>query len=160
MANKCYGRREVLRLEQAFQSKVDLVNGAQLDEELNANYARYLCVLLAGFAEQSLKALLTEHARKRSNTAVHRYVELNVDKLWGIDQKKLQEMLDSFDPSWFVALEESMVQELSTLQSVGKLRNNISHGGDAGITLLRMKQYSTDIVKLMRKLCDILDPVA
>ena len=159
MRNKSYGRGEVLRLEQIYRSKADLINGASLSKELGANYARYLCVLLAGFAEQSLKALLTEHARKKSNSAVHRFVDKNVNSMWGINQHKMQEMLDSFDPTWFKDLEQGMEQELSALQSVGKLRDNISHGSDAGITLDTMKSYSTDVIKLMRKLSDLLDPI-
>lgn len=53
-----------------------------------------------------------------------------------------------------------MEQEISSLQSVGKLRDNISHGNDGGITLLTMKQYSADVIKLIRKLCDVLDPIS
>lgn len=157
---RLYGRGEVRRLEQVLQRRIDIVDGAKLDGELSANYARYLCVLVAGFAEQSLKALLTEHARTKASSSVHRYVEQNVNRVWGINQIKLKEALDGFDLAWYPTLTSGMEQEISSLQSVGKLRDNISHGNDAGITLLTMKQYSADVIKLIRKLCDILDPIS
>lgn len=159
-ARRLYGRGEVRRLEQVLQRRIDLVDGARLDGELSANYARYLCVLVAGFAEQSLKVLLTEHARVQSSPSIHRYVEQSVNRVWGINQTKLQDALDSFDLNWYPSLTAEMEQEISSLQSVGKLRDNISHGSDAGVTLLTMKQYSADVIKLIRKLCDILDPIS
>lgn len=157
---RLYGRGEVRRLEQVLQRRIDLIYEAKLDAELSANYARYLCVLVAGFAEQSLKILLTEHARTRASPSIHRYVEQNVNRMWGINRTKLRDALDGFDLDWYTSLTLGMDQEVSSLQSVGKLRDNISHGSDAGITLRTMEQYSADVIKLIRRLCDILDPVS
>lgn len=159
-SRRLYGRGEVRRLEQVLQGRIAVVEGAKLDGELSANYARYLCILVAGFAEQSLKALLTEHARTKASSSVHRYVEQNVNRVWGINQIKLKDALDGFDLDWYPTLTTGMEQEISSLQSVGKLRDNISHGNDGGITLLTMKQYSADVIKLIRKLSDILDPIS
>ena len=152
------GRAEVVRREQKLNSIFALVSGAELSPELSAHYARYLCILVAGYAEQSLKVLISEHARKGSRPTVHRSVELSIGRLWGINQTKLKDVLDSFDVDWFGSLAEADERGLSSLQSVGKLRDNISHGSDGGITLATINQYFVDIKGLVRCLCDLLDP--
>jgi hypothetical protein len=152
------GARAVRQREQKLQSLFRLIDGQSLDAELGSHYARYFCVLIAGFAEQALKELISEHARAKASAPVHRFVELNVNKVWGINQSKLREVLDSFDLAWYEGLEGSMPQEISSLHSVGKLRDNISHGNDGGVTIETMRQYSADVFKLYRRLSELLDP--
>lgn len=152
------GAKAVKQREQRLTSLLKLIEGMSLGAELGSHYARYYCVLVAGFAEQSLKDLISEHARQKSSPAIHRNVEINVNRVWGINQVKLKEVLDSFDPGWYEELEDSMPQEVSSLHSVGKLRDNISHGNDGSVTLDTMRQYSADVFRLYRKLSEMLDP--
>jgi len=156
-----YGTDEVRRQKQRLEKVFTLIDGVQsIDSEAQAHYARYLCVRLAGFAEQSVKDLVSEHARAQASPTVHRYVEAKIRGLWGINERKLKETLDSFDERWWPSIEAAFEREIAALQSVGKLRDNISHGGDSGITLPTIKQYKQDVLRLVDHLCTILDPRA
>lgn len=152
------GRNAVAQREAKLKSKLALVDNKALDSELLANYARYFCVLLAGFAEQSLKELLSEHARTRSSSGVHRHVEISVNKIWGINRAKLQALLDSFDEAWYATLCETHEEHLEALHSVGKLRDSISHGSDSGVTMTTIIGYSEKIFELFRSISDMVDP--
>lgn len=153
-----YGADEVQRQQKRLIAVFELIDGTEVDNEARSHYARYLCVRLAGFAEQSLKDLVSAHARRQSADTVHRFVEERMGKLWGINGRKLKETLDALNPDWWGELEQKLPEELEALNSVGKLRDNISHGGDTGIGLPQIQQYRDAVFRLMARLCQLLDP--
>ncbi|WP_167132529.1 HEPN domain-containing protein [Paramicrobacterium chengjingii] len=155
---RLYGADEVHRQQKKLNAVFVLIDGTDISDETRSHYARYLCIRLAGFAEQSLKDLVSAHARNQSTATVHRFVEGRMGKLWGINQTKLKETLDALNPEWWDALVLKLPDEVDALQSVGKLRDNISHGGDSGISLPTVQQYRDSVFRLVAYLCDLLDP--
>ncbi|AQX81789.1 hypothetical protein BWO91_19155 [Plantibacter flavus] len=153
-----YGADEVARLQNKLAAVFSLVDGAGLEAEVLAHYSRYLAVQLAGFSEESLKLLVSAHARKRSTVQIHRFVEGRIRLLWGINATKLKDTLDSFDTSWWHELQQTHSQEVEALNSVGKLRDSITHGGNSGVSMPIVKQYRDDVFRLFRKLSLLLDP--
>lgn len=61
-------------------------------------------------------------------------------------------------PRGVTVLVLKLPDEVDALQSVGKLRDNISHGGDSGISLPTVQQYQDSVFRLVAELCDLLDP--
>lgn len=155
---RLYGADEVRSQQKKLNVVFLLIDEAEIGIEARSPYARYLCVRLAGFAEQSLKDLVSAYARNMSAPPVHRFVDGRMGKLWGINQTKLKETLDALDPDWWDALAQRLPEELEALHSVGKLRDNISHGGDSGISLSQIQQYRDSIYRLVAYLCKLLDP--
>lgn len=153
-----YGTSEVRRQETRLLNTFSLVEHAKLDKELESHYARYLSIRVAGFAEKALKDLVSAYARHHAAKPIHSYVEAKMSKLWGIDKAKLKEVISGLDSSWWQDLEDNLPQELDSLNSVGKTRNNVSHGGDQGITLDTVIQYRDDVIRLTRRLSQVLDP--
>jgi len=155
---RLYGADEVKSQRKKLTAVFALIDGADVGSEATSHYARYLCIRLAGFAEQSLKDLVSAHAKKQSAPTVHRFVEGRMGKLWGINQAKLKDTLDALNPQWWLDLENKMPQEVGSLHSIGKLRDNISHGGDSGVGIPQVTQYRDDIYRLFDHLCELLDP--
>lgn len=153
-----YGTDQVRRQEKRLSSNFDLIKKAAVDQEIQAHYARYLSIRVAGYAEQSLKDLVSAYARHHGSAPLHSYVESKVNRIWGIDRAKLEEVINGLDKTWWSDLLVKMPQELDSLNSVGKIRNNVSHGGDQGVTLDTVTQYRDDVIKLVRYLCELLDP--
>lgn len=158
MATRVFGRHEVKRRRDRLRTTFDQINGAQLDSELVSHYSRYLTVLISGYAEQSTKELVRQYVRTHSDTRTQRYVGKQLDKLRNVDKDKLRQLLQSLDVSWWETLEMSMPDELDALDSVATIRNNVSHGGDSGITMGTAEQYLTQVDAVIRILCDLLDP--
>lgn len=155
---RLYGADEVRRQQTKLTAVFALIDGTDIGSEAKSHYARYLCIRLAGFAEQALKDLVSAHARKKSSPTVHRFVERQMGKLWGINQKKLKDTLDSLNVEWWDVLVQTYPEEVEALNSIGKLRDNISHGGDSGIGIPQVQQYRDAIFRLFAYLSELLDP--
>lgn len=152
------GRNEVRRRKERLTAVIGSI-GSEVRPELASHFARYLCVLLSGFAEQSAKELVTHYCRTSSNPKIQRYVGQQLKRLRNIDHEKLKQLVESFDLQWWAELTEKYPDELLAFDSVATLRNNISHGGDSGITLATVKQYFQQVSVVVDALCDLFDPV-
>src|SRR4051794_37603923 len=95
------GRTEVARREQRLKSLFATLDGQGLNAELTAHYSRYLCVLVSGYAEQSVKELVAHYCRKRSSEQVQRYVGSQLKKVRNIDLEKLKQLVQLFDTEWW-----------------------------------------------------------
>lgn len=153
------GRNEVHRRKARLTAVVESIDGTGLSPELTSHYARYLCVLLSGFAEHSVKELVTHYCRTSSNEKIQRYVGHQLKRLRNIDHEKLKQLVESFDTRWWADLNDKLPDDLSAFDSVATLRNAISHGGDAGITLVTFGQYFAQVSTVIDALCDLFDPI-
>jgi HEPN superfamily RiboL-PSP-like protein len=135
-----------------------MVNQQKMSAEMLAHYSRYLCVLLSGFAEQSVKELASYYCKQRASSPVHRYVSMQLALIRNIDLDKLRRLVESFNTEWWRLLEEELEDELQAFVSVATTRNNISHGGDSGITLIVVRQYFEQVSRVLVRLSDLFDP--
>lgn len=152
------GRNQVARRSQRLDSVFEALSGANVGVELTAHYARYLCVLVSGFAEQSVKDLLVQHARASSHHRIVKYVGSQLKRFQNVDKEKLKQLIESFDPLWWDDLASKRADELDAFISIAGARNQIAHGGDAGITMINVRQYYEQIKVVINDLADVLDP--
>lgn len=152
------GRAEVARRKQKLSAQFKAIDGAKLNGELTSHYARYLCVLTSGYVEQSVKELVTEYCRKRSPSPIQKYVGAQLKRLRNIDLEKLKQLIESFDAAWWSEMTQKLPDQLDSIGSIAALRNNISHGGDSGVTMATMRQYFSDSSEVINHLCSLFDP--
>lgn len=154
------GRAEIHRRRSRLDAVFAQLDGASLQAELLSHYARYTAILISGYAEQSVKELVREYARKHADPRTQRYVGQQVDRVRNIDADKLRQIVQALDPSWWADLERDYPDELEAFKSIATVRNNVSHGGDSGITIGTSRQYLLTIDVVIKKLSDLLDPAA
>lgn len=152
------GRREVARRKQRLQATFDEISGVELSSELISHYSRYLAVRVSGHAEQSIKELIQEYARKHSDERIQRYIGKQVKKFPNVTQEKLKQLIESFDPEWWGQMVQNRVDELAAFDSVTAVRNSIAHGEDTGITLLRVAEYFRQVSVVLDDLSNRFDP--
>jgi hypothetical protein len=154
------GRAEVHRLQQKVDATFKRASAITDDLELLSDLARYLCVLVSGFLEQAVKELVLEHARKSATPAtVQRYVEGRLRGFTNARSGRLVELLGSFDPEWMNDLKGFLVDERKdAVDSVIALRNTISHGKHAGVTMTRIGTYYTRVREVVDYIAGICDP--
>lgn len=152
------GRDEVNRRRSRLKSVVAQIDNVTLQAELLSHYARYLAVLISGYAEQSVKELVREYARKHADPRTQRYVGKQVERVRNIDEDKLRQVIQALDPSWWAELERDCPDELEAFKSIATVRNSVSHGGDSGITVGTAQQYFEALDVVIRRLSDLLDP--
>jgi hypothetical protein len=153
------GLAEVDRRHKRLSAVFSGIDGVDLPPEVLAHYAKYLCVLVAGYAEQSVKELVSEFARQQASHRVHRYVASQLKLVWGLDAVKFQRIVETLDPMWWDEISVQRPEELASLASVASIRNSIAHGQDSGITIGTISTYFADVNKLVRHLSRLLgDP--
>ena len=151
------GKAEVDRQRQQLDATFKRASGAGLDTELLSDYARYLCVLVSGFLEQTVVELLVEYHRKHADNRVQQHAEQRLRQLTNLKAQRLVDVVGSFDPDWRRDMESFLVDEhKDAVNGIVDLRNNIAHGRYVGITMVRVEDYYVRIkavVEHVAKLC-------
>jgi len=153
------GRAEVWRLKQRLDATFKRAARVGSDLELQSDFARYLCVLVSGYLERAVTALVLEHSRRKSAPSVQRFVESQTRRLNNVNSQRLQELLGSFDPDWLQDLSTFLVDERKdAIDSIVSLRNTIAHGQSVGVTYNRVAIYYEQIQKVIDHVADLCAP--
>nr|VFJ90868.1 MAG: hypothetical protein BECKH772A_GA0070896_1002423 [Candidatus Kentron sp. H]VFJ91895.1 MAG: hypothetical protein BECKH772B_GA0070898_1002221 [Candidatus Kentron sp. H]VFJ98555.1 MAG: hypothetical protein BECKH772C_GA0070978_1002222 [Candidatus Kentron sp. H] len=119
--------------------------------ELQSDLARYLCILVSGYLEKAVVALLLEHARQSGGPTLQRFVERKTGRSMNLNTQRLRELIGSFDPDWEHELATFLRDHecKDAVNSVVSLRNRIAHGETVGITYKQISDYYTQIQKVV-----------
>ncbi|MBZ0145793.1 MAG: hypothetical protein K8F56_19700 [Rhodocyclaceae bacterium] len=113
-----------------------------LDPEHQADYAKYLCILVSGFVETAFEELAIEHCRRRASPTVLSFAARKLARPQNLKAEPLLRLLGSFEASWRVELEGFLAGERKdALDSLVDLRNKIAHGDTVTVSLIAVKRY-------------------
>src|SRR6218665_1267659 len=80
--------------------------------EMQAHWARYLCVLTSGFVENVVRIAFSQYVRKNSYAApIVRYTTKQLDSIQNPRPDRLVKVASAFDPVWGRALESFLDQQ-------------------------------------------------
>ena len=134
------------RIDRLFQ-RVGAIAG---DLELQAHWARYLCVLVSGFLETSIPAVYTQYSGKCAAPNVQRFVSVNLNRFANPNMERVLQLAGSFNKQWGESLKQAVEGELkNAVDSICSNRNQIAHGRDTGISLGRVRAYYAKAVELV-----------
>jgi len=137
MNNKIVGQKKQ-RLDNLFKA----IKAESWEEEIQSHWAKYLCVLVSGFIETSIRVLLSEYARKRSAKEVANYVESNLENFRNPNMERICILVGNFNPEWRQNLENTIDEEVrGAINSIVANRNRIAHGEWVGVTLITIEDY-------------------
>jgi hypothetical protein len=119
-------------------------------ETVQADYARYLCILLSGFVEKSLADLAVAYTRDKAAAPIRAYVENVFARVTNVDKERLLQVMGSFDASWREQVDKFVIDEKqAALNSIVGLRNNIAHGGAAALSLGQIERYWAQVTLIV-----------
>jgi hypothetical protein len=125
------------------------------NDELRAELAKYLCVLVSGFLEVSCKEILVAFARKRCAPDTLRFVSSRLDWFRSPKTGNIADLLASFDPGGADRWRTSLGDEASdALDSIVSNRHQIAHGYSVGLSLSVLDAYrrrAETAIKLLEK---------
>lgn len=125
------------------------------EQEIRSHWARYLCVLVSGFIEVSVRSIYTDYSRRKAIPQVANYVDAKLSSFRNVRMGKLLDLTRSFNPEWEAALRTATEGELAdAIDSVVDLRNQIAHGVSTGISFGNMKDYYKRVLKVIELLED------
>jgi len=146
--------RQRQRLDDLFQKARKLP-----DPELQSHWSRYLCVLVSGFLENSVRITYTEYARKRADVLVFDFVESRLRQFLNPKMGSILDLTGGFSQEWKQRLEKDTSGQLAeSVKSIVGNRHKIAHGESVGLSLQTLGQYYGDalkVVDLLRQQCGL-----
>ncbi len=126
------------KIDQLFE-KVEIIT----DSSLKAEWAKYLCILVSGFIEDSFKELIYTFIENRTSTEIKAFVVTEIKDITNLNADKIAIGLIKFSKEWKEKFEIEITDEQKEhLKSIISNRHNIAHG---------------KIDKVQLKLSDIID---
>lgn len=127
------------------------------DMEMQAHWARYLCVLASGYVETSVRTVLTHYARDKAAPYVVNYVESRLARFQNAKMQKIVDEVARFSPDWASSLaNECQGERKDAVDSLVANRHLIAHGADVGITHTRVDNYFSrahEVIVLLHETC-------
>ena len=108
------GKASVAALRQRLDATFERIGQVSDDVELEllSDFARYLCVLVSGFLEQSVVELVLEHVRRNSSPTVQNHIEARLRRQFAnANSQRLIDLMSTFDPDWGVDLRDFLDDE-------------------------------------------------
>lgn len=153
------GRAEISRLRRRLDATFSRVPSSSTDLEVQADYAKYLCVLVSGFFENALVALVLHYTERRSAPEIAAFVERQLDRWTNPNSEKIATLFGSFNPDWRLAVERYLVDERKdSVNSLVALRHKIAHGESVGTSLSQVKAHYKVILEVVDFLANLAEP--
>lgn len=153
--------RELNRQYDRIKWLIGQTSSASFDElELQAHWGKYLCVLVAGFIENSIGEIYSEYAKQASSPSVASFVARVVLGIQNPKAHKFIETANGFKAEWGDDLEIFLNNDgrKEAIDGIMSNRNLIAHGRPSGITITRVNEYLNkivDVVEYIEKQCGI-----
>lgn len=153
------GRAEVYRLQKRLDAAFARAPSSTAELELQADFAKYLCVLVSGFFENAIVALVLHYTEQRSAPEIASFVEHQLDRWTNPNAEKIVTLFGSFNPDWRIALESYLVDERrDSVNSLVALRHKIAHGESVGTSLSQVKAHYKVIIEVVNWLANLTQP--
>lgn len=137
--------------KQYLDALFETVKGFKGDFEISSSLARYLCVLVAGFLETSIREILIDHAQKTSSVNVVTFVSNRLEHMRSPYMDNILDLLGSFSEDWKKAVKDAVRKaDLGQhIDAIAKDRNEIVHGAQLDITYGQISSYYEKAVELV-----------
>lgn len=153
------GRSEVSRLKKRLDAAFSRSPSVSADLEVQSDFAKYLCVLVSGFFENAIVALILDYVERRSAPEVAAFVERQLDRWTNPNSDKIGILFGAFNTDWRLAIEGYLVDERKdSINSLVALRHKIAHGESVGTSLSQIKAHYLRIVDVVDYLANLVDP--
>ncbi|MBD1930582.1 MULTISPECIES: HEPN domain-containing protein [Cyanophyceae] len=150
---------EVKRERQRIDDLFTKISSLPDDIELKSHWARYLCIRVSGFLENSVRAIYSQYAKKKAVPYVANFVERKLEDFQNPKMEKILQLTGLFSPEWESELRKVTEGELKdAVDSIVSNRHNIAHGRDVGITYVRVKEYynkALKVIDLIENQCNV-----
>lgn len=129
--------------------------GVGSESEVHAHWAKYTCVLISGFIEQSVKEIVIDHASTTASPRIRRYVEGTWPSSKNMKCDAILDILDNFDEVWSAKFRAWLEEEerKKEINEIIKWRNDIAHGKEANTNNVTIGSVKTKF----RIACDLID---
>jgi len=114
------------------------------DKEEQSEWSKYLCVLTAGYIEESFRLILSEYVRVRASQQIQKYLETEIKYITNCKTEKILQILNRFSPDWSAKFQNEIKNNSDIkvhIDNIVSNRHTIAHGKSSGITFLTIEKY-------------------
>lgn len=152
------GRGEIARLRMRLDATFGRAPAPNADLEFQADFAKYLCVLVSGFLECAVEALLLDYVERRSAPEVALFVERQLKHWTNPTTEKIITLVAAFDPAWAAKSTAYLVDERKeSLNSLVAIRHKVAHGESVGLSLRQVRGHYETAKEVTKFLADLID---
>lgn len=142
--------REIEKYERRLNRLFGKFNTITDDPELLAHWSRYLCILVSGYLEEAIRAVLRDYSRLKAAPNIANHVDTNLRSFRNPKMEPILKLSGSFSEAWRKNIEMSCKDEIKdAVDSIVNIRNQIAHGKDVGITPGILRKYYENAQKLV-----------
>ncbi len=126
--------------------------------EIQAHWAKYICVLSAGFLENAISIIYISFVENAASKPVVNYTSKKLAKIQNPKTAKFLEVAKSFKEEWYEDLEAFVKDNgrKDAVDAIMKHRHQIAHGKDSGITISLLKDWlnkAKEVIKFIENQC-------
>jgi hypothetical protein len=137
---------EISRADHLFS----LVATISSEAEVQAHWAQYLCVRVAGLIETAIAMLLTDYCESRCTPELQRYLRSNLGRFQNANPEKIKQLLSSFNGDWGADIESFWEERRKgSITSIFNNRHLIAHGKASSITVGRLQPWYDDAKEVL-----------
>ena len=141
--------KEITHYKQRLDSLFEKVRDIQ-DIELQSHWARYLCILVSGYIETSIRSIYSDYAKKKANPNVSNFVSNTLKDFRSPNMNKILELVHDFNPQWEAELKNFTDGELKdSVDSIVINRHHLAHGQNVGISYVTIQKYYQNAIKVI-----------
>jgi len=142
------------RIDNLFKKAASIADRAE-----QAEWAKYLCVLVSGYIEESLRVLLDQYIRRRAAPVIQNFVWGEIKDITNCKTSKIASVLQRFNPTWEndflndIQAKSRIVDEIkNSVDSVIANRHLIAHGKNTGLGYAAISTYYENVKKAVETL--------
>ena len=136
MAQSDAMRQSLARIEDTFE------RAKAFDDrpDVQADYVRYLCVLVTGYLEQAVVNVLLNYVDTIGSANLSRYVSKTLQRPGSMRADNVLQLMGRFDLDWKSELEHKLtVRHREVIGTIYANRNRIAHGEDVDLTYRQVR---------------------
>lgn len=151
---------EISRQIQRARALVDRTTAAcGGDIELQAEWARYLCIVVAGVIENGLKAVYSDFTEKSASKPVAAFAKGVLSRIQNPKAETFLQTAGGFSGTWRAELEKYLDDSggKDAINSIMANRHLIAHGKSSAISMAFLKDYfakSVAVLEFIEEQCN------
>ena len=118
------------------------------DDEMKSHLAKYICVLVSGYVESSIRCIIIDYATNKAHPYITTFVSNNAQSITNLKHEKIGQLLKLFSEKWYRQFSALISEEeKDAFDSIVANRHLIAHGRSVGMSFVRVKKFYEKIVE-------------
>ena len=142
--------RQIDKIDDLFKKASSI---SSLDIEILGHWAKYLCILVSGFMENSISEVFSKFLKEQASPPISKFSKNILDKIQNPKAYKFIEVTSAFNDDWGKSLksflDEDNERRRNALDAIMTNRHLIAHGKSSTISMVQVKEYYSRCIEII-----------